>query len=103
MERRLAAILAADLVSYSRLVSVDEEGTIARLRALRADLIDPSIAAKHGGRLVKTTGDGLLVEFPSVVHAVRNAVDVQRKMAEYNVGLPQDQRESGGDKSRIAP
>ncbi len=102
MARRLAAILAADLVGYSRLVSVDEEGTIARLRALRADLIDPSIA-KHGGRLVKTTGDGLLVEFPSVVDAVRNAVEVQRKMAEYNVGLPQDQRESGGDKSRIAP
>ena len=102
MERRLAAILAADMVGYSRLVSVDEEGTIARLRALRADLIDPSIA-KHGGRLVKTTGDGLLVEFPSVVDAVRNAVEVQRKMAEYNVGLPQDQRESGGDKSRIAP
>ncbi len=94
MERRLAAILAADMVGYSRLVSVDEEGTIARLRALRADLIDPNIA-KHGGRLVKTTGDGLLVEFPSVVDAVRNAVDVQRKMAEYNVGLPQDQRESG--------
>ena len=90
------------MVGYSRLVSVDEEGTIARLRALRADLIDPSIA-KHGGRLVKTTGDGLLVEFPSVVDAVRNAVEVQRKMAEYNVGLPQDQRESGGDKSRIAP
>ena len=102
MERRLAAILAADMVGYSRLVSVDEEGTIARLRALRADLIDPSIA-KHGGRLVKTTGDGLLVEFPSVVDAVRNAVEVQRKMAEYNVGLPQDQRESGGDKSPIAP
>ncbi len=102
MERRLAAILAADMVGYSRLVSVDEEGTIARLRALRADLIDPSIA-KHGGRLVKTTGDGLLVEFPSVVDAVRNAVEVQRKLAEYNVGLPQDQRESGGDKSRIAP
>jgi len=101
MERRLAAILAADLVGYSRLVSVDEEGTMARLRALRADLIDPGIA-KHGGRLVKTTGDGLLVEFPCVVDAVRNAVEAQRKMAEYNVGLPQDQRESGGDKSRIA-
>jgi len=91
MKRRLAAILAADMVGYSRLMGADEEGTIARLRALRAELIDPSIA-KHGGRLVKTTGDGLLVEFPSVVDAARNAVEVQRKMAEYNVGLPQDQR-----------
>ena len=90
------------MVGYSRLVSVDEEGTIARLRPLRADLIDPSIAG-HGGRLVKTTGDGLLVEFPCVVDAVRNAVEAQRKMAEYNVGLPQDQRESGGDTSPIAP
>ncbi len=102
MERRLAAILAADMVGYSRLVSVDEEGTIARLRALRADLIDPSIA-KHGRRLVKTTGNGLLVESASVVDAVGNAVEVQCKMAEYNVGLPHDQRESGADKSRIAP
>ncbi len=102
MERRLAAILAADMVGYSRLVSVDEEGTMARRRALRADLIDPGIA-KHGGRLVKTTGDGLRVEFPRVVDGVRNAVEVQRKMAEYNVGLPQGQRESGGDKSPIAP
>ncbi len=102
MERRSAAMLAADMVSCSRLVRVDEDGTIARLRALRADPIDPSIA-KHGGRLVKTTGDGLLVEVPSVVDAVRNAVEAQRKMAEYNVGLPQDQRESGGDKSRITP
>ena len=91
MKRRLAAILVADMVGYSRLMGADEEGTIVRLRALRAELIDPSIAM-HGGRLVKTTGDGLLVEFPSVVDAARSAVEVQRKMTEYNIGLPQDRR-----------
>ena len=70
IERKLAAILAADIAGYSRLVGLDEEGTLARLRALRRDLIDPAIA-EHRGRIVKTTGDGLLVEFPSVVDAVR--------------------------------
>ena len=75
VERRLAAILAADVVGYSRLVGMDEEGTIARLDVLREEIIDPSIA-KHHGRIVKTTGDGVLVEFPSVVDAVRNAVDI---------------------------
>jgi len=68
--RRLAAILAADVAGYSRLMGADEEGTLGRLRALRAELIDPMIAA-HNGRLVKTTGDGLLVEFSSVVDALR--------------------------------
>ncbi|MFQ5958603.1 MAG: hypothetical protein ACE5LF_04465, partial [Alphaproteobacteria bacterium] len=73
MERRLAAILAADVVGYSRLMGADEEGTLARLKALREGLIDPEIAAHHG-RIVKTTGDGVLVEFASVVDAVRCAV-----------------------------
>jgi adenylate cyclase len=85
--RRLAAILAADVAGYSRLMGVDEEGTLARLKALRAELIDPNIAA-HNGRIVKTTGDGLLVEFVSVVDAVRCAVEVQGAMAERNVGVP---------------
>jgi class 3 adenylate cyclase len=75
VERRLAAILAADVVGYSRLTGADEEGTIACLRALRRELIDPTISA-HGGRIVKTIGDGLLIEFPSVVEAVRSAVEV---------------------------
>jgi TolB-like protein/Tfp pilus assembly protein PilF len=91
VERRLAAILAADVVGYSRLVGMDEEGTIARLKALREELIDPSFA-KHRGRIVKTMGDGILVEFPSVVDAVRNAVEVQRAMAERNADEPEDQR-----------
>ena len=73
VQRRLAAILAADVAGYSRLTGVDEEGTIARLRALRRELIDPAIAA-HRGRIVKTTGDGILIEFASVVDAVRCAV-----------------------------
>jgi len=80
-QRRLAAILAADVVGYSRLMGVDEEGTLARLKALRADLIDPIIAG-HNGRIVKTTGDGLLVEFASVVDAMRCAVEWQSAMAE---------------------
>ena len=79
--RRLAAILAADVAGYSRLIGVDEGGTLARLKAIRAELIDPMIAA-HNGRLVKTTGDGLLVEFSSVVDALRCATEVQAGMAE---------------------
>ncbi len=78
--RRLAAILAADVVGYSRLIRADEEGTLARLKALRGELIDPSIA-RHNGRIVKTMGDGVLVEFPSVVDAVRSAVEVQQSVA----------------------
>jgi class 3 adenylate cyclase/ABC-type uncharacterized transport system substrate-binding protein len=84
--RRLAAILAADVAGYSRLMGADEEGTLARLKAVRAELIDPAIAA-HYGRIVKTTGDGLLAEFSSVVEAVRCAVAVQRAMAERNAGV----------------
>ena len=77
--RKLAAILAADVVGYSRLVGADEEGTVARIRALRSELIDPAIASNRG-RIVKTTGDGILIEFASVVDAVRSAIDVQRAM-----------------------
>ncbi len=89
--RKLAAILAADVVGYSRLASADEDRTLARLRALRSDLIDPTIAV-HNGRVVKRTGDGALVEFRSVVDAVRCAIEVQNGMVERNAGLPQDRR-----------
>ena len=89
--RRLAVILAADVVGYSRLVRADEEGTLARLKALRDELIDPSIA-RHDGRIVKTMGDGVLVEFPSVVDAVRNAVEVQQSLAEREADVPEDRR-----------
>jgi adenylate cyclase len=91
VKRRLAAILAADVAGYSRLTSADEEGTIARLRALRRESIDPAIDA-HRGRIVKTTGDGILVEFASVVDAVRCAVEVQRVMALRNSDLPSEKR-----------
>ena len=91
VQRRLAAILAADVVGYSRLTGVDEEGTIALLRTLRRELIDPAIA-EHRGRIVKTTGDGLLVEFASVVDAVRCAVEVQRGMVSRNRDVPENQR-----------
>src|SRR5215510_9598548 len=77
--RRLAAILAADVAGYSRLMGADEEGTLERLKTLRRELVDPKIA-EHHGRIVKTTGDGMLVEFASVVDAVRCAVEVQRAM-----------------------
>ena len=91
VERRLAAILAADVAGYSRLMGQDEAGTLARLRTHRRELIDPKIA-EHKGRVVKTTGDGILIEFPSVVEAVACAVAVQRGMAERNAGTPEDQR-----------
>ena len=91
VERRLAAILAADVAGYSRLMGQDEVGTLARLKALRRELIAPKIA-EHKGRIVKTTGDGLLVEFPSVVEAVACAVAVQCGMAERNAAIPDDQR-----------
>src|SRR3954447_20465163 len=90
-ERRLAAILAADIAGYSRLTGTDEEGTLGRLKAHRRELIDPKIAA-HRGRLVKTTGDGLLVEFGSVVDALRCATEVQQEMAERNAGSAVSQR-----------
>ncbi|HEV7601806.1 MAG TPA: adenylate/guanylate cyclase domain-containing protein [Bradyrhizobium sp.] len=91
VERRLAAVLAADVAGYSRLMGVDEEGTLARLKAARKSLVDPTIAS-HRGRIVKTTGDGMLVEFASAVDAIRGAVEVQRSMAEQNASVPQDQR-----------
>jgi class 3 adenylate cyclase/pimeloyl-ACP methyl ester carboxylesterase len=89
--RKLAAILAADMVGYSRLAGIDEDRTLARLRALRSDLIDPTIAVHHG-RVVKRTGDGALVEFRSVVDAARCAIEVQNGMVERNAGLPRERR-----------
>jgi TolB-like protein/class 3 adenylate cyclase len=89
--RKLAAILVADVVGYSRLAGADEERTLARLRGLRSDLIDPAIAA-HRGRIVKRTGDGSIIEFRSVVDAVRCAIEVQNGMVERNAGLPEDRR-----------
>jgi TolB-like protein/class 3 adenylate cyclase/Tfp pilus assembly protein PilF len=91
VERRLAAVLAADVAGYSRLMGADEEGALARLKAVRKSLVDPAIAA-HRGRIVKTTGDGMLVEFASAVDAVRCAVEVQRSMAEQNAAVPQRDR-----------
>jgi adenylate cyclase len=91
MERRLAAIFAADVAGYSRLIGADEEGTLARLKAHRRELIDPTIA-EHQGRIVKTTGDGVLAEFASPVKAVRCAIDVQHGMAGRNAGVPEGQR-----------
>ncbi len=91
VQRRLTAILAADVAGYSRLMGADEEGTLAQLKAHRRALFDPKIT-EHRGRIVKTTGDGMLVEFASVVDALRCAVEVQREMAERNVDVPQDKR-----------
>ena len=90
-QRRLAAIVSADVAGYSRLMGQDESGTLAALKAHRREVIDPKIA-EYGGRVVKTTGDGLLLEFPSVVEAVRCAVDVQRGMAERNADVPPERR-----------
>src|SRR5271166_3578293 len=89
--RKLAAILAADVVGFSRLAGADEDRTLARLRALRSDLIDPTIAVHHG-RVVKRTGDGALVEFRSVVDAVRRAIEIQNAMVERNAGVPAERR-----------
>jgi TolB-like protein/class 3 adenylate cyclase/Tfp pilus assembly protein PilF len=91
MARKLAAIIAADFVSYSRLMGIDEAETLAALKTHRRDLIDPNIA-EHEGRIVKTTGDGLLIEFPSVIEAVQCAVEVQRAMQERNSDVPADHR-----------
>ena len=91
MERRLAAIMAADVVGYSRLIRADEEGTIAALKALRADLIDPKIA-EHHGRIVKLMGDGMLAEFASVVDAIHAAVETQVALTEHNADLPENKR-----------
>src|SRR6516164_9277099 len=91
MERRLAAIFAADVAGYSRLIGADEEGTLERLMAHRRELIDPKIA-EHQGRIVKTTGDGVLVEFASPVKAVRCAIEVQHGMVDRNADVPREQR-----------
>jgi adenylate cyclase len=91
VDRRLAAIFAGDIAGYSRLMGADEEGTLRQLKAHRKELVDPKIT-EHRGRIVKTTGDGMLVEFVSVVDAVRCAVDIQRGMAERNAGVPADKR-----------
>jgi adenylate cyclase len=89
--RKIAAILVADVVGYSRLAGADEDRTLSRLRGLRSDLIDPAVAAHHG-RTVKRTGDGIFIEFRSVVDAVRCAVEVQTAMIERNAGVPEDRR-----------
>ena len=89
--RKLAAILVADVVGYSRLAGADEDRTLSRLRGLRSDLIDPAFAA-HNGRVVKRTGDGAIIEFRSVVDAVRCAIEVQNGMVERNAGVPEDRR-----------
>src|SRR5438874_9451018 len=83
--RRLAAIMAADVAGYSRLIGEDEQGTLNRLRSIRTEVVDPKIA-EHHGRLVKTTGDGFLIEFGSVIDALRCAVEMQQQMAERNTG-----------------
>src|SRR5215470_8906326 len=89
--RRLAAILAADIAGYSRLMGADEEGTLTALKAIRREIGDPKVE-EHRGRIVKTTGDGLLVEFQSVVDAVRCAVELQQAMAERNAEVPAERR-----------
>ena len=91
VERRLAAVMAADVAGYSRLMGADEEGTLARLKTIKKAIVEPAVTT-HRGRTVKTTGDGWLIEFASAVDAVRSAVEVQRKMAEQNAAAPKDQR-----------
>jgi len=91
VQRRLAAIIAADVVGYSRLMGADEAGTLSRLNALRSDLLHPKVS-EYGGRIVKTTGDGTLIEFPSAVDAVQHAVDVQQALAHRNADLPEKER-----------
>ena len=91
VQRRLAAILVADVVGYSRLMHEDEAGTLAQLKTLRKELLDPKVA-EYGGRVVKTTGDGTLIEFPSAVDAVQHAIDVQQALAKRNEDVPDDRR-----------
>ena len=91
MERKLAAILAADVVGYSRLVGLDEAGTLAAVKSCRTELIEPSVA-RHGGRIVKFMGDGVLAEFPSAAAAVGSASDIQTGMVERNTDIPDDRR-----------
>jgi adenylate cyclase len=90
-ERRLTAILAADVAGYSRLMGVDEKGTLAQLKARRHTLVDPKIT-QHRGRIVKTTGDGMLVEFASAVEAARCAVEIQHATVKKNAGVPKEKR-----------
>src|SRR6187200_979157 len=91
VDRRLTAVLAADVVGYSRLVQRDEQGTLDRLKAHRKELIEP-LVIEHGGRVVKLMGDGILCEFPSAVHAVTCAVAIQRSMAEREKDVPEAER-----------
>src|SRR5262245_42516169 len=91
LQRKLVAILAGDMVGYSRLIEIDEAGTLARLKAHRLELIDPSIT-KNNGRIIKTTGDGMLVEFASAVDAAECALKVQRRMARRNIDIAPDRR-----------
>ena len=90
LQRRLAAILSADVVGYSRLMGIDEAGTLARLKSMRRELIDPLVAA-HSGRTFKLMGDGALVEFASAVDAVTCAIEVQKQLREHNLKLPRKQ------------
>ena len=89
VKRRLAAIMAADMVGYSRLMELDESGTHARLKAHRIELVDPTIA-KNGGHIIKTTGDGMLVEFPSAVDALNCALEIQSRMSRRNSDVAPD-------------
>ncbi len=91
VQRRLAAIMAADVVGYSRLMRDDEAGTLAQLKTLRKEVLNPKVSA-YGGRVVKTTGDGVLIEFPSAVDAVQHAVDIQQAIAQRNAAVPEDRR-----------
>src|ERR1700733_11289880 len=91
VERKLVSVVVADVVGYSRLMELDEEGTHARLNALQRDLLKPKIS-EHHGRIIKNTGDGVLLEFASVVDAVRCAVEIQREMIDRNVDFPEDRR-----------
>ena len=91
VERQLVAIVAADIAEYSRLMGADEEGTLAKLKACRRELIEPGIG-RHNGRIVKTTGDGFLIEFSSPVEAVRYAVELQQGMIARNAGVPDEKR-----------
>ena len=84
-ERKLTAVVVADVVGYSRLTAADEEGTIARLRELRSEIVDPAVA-RHRGRIVKTMGDGFLIEFPSVVDAVRSSLEIQHGLGGRKIG-----------------
>ena len=89
MNRRLAAIMVADVVGFSRMMEADEAGTLAALKERRKDVLEPVVKA-HGGRIVKVMGDGVLVEFASAVNAVQGAIELQKKMAEANAGVPED-------------